>query len=143
MKQRIFQNLTEQVQENTDDMEDSVHETFVSKVLAIEAEVQLVQKLIIFLCRHKPMERHFRLGKVMSPLSQNYNSLAKTFSTLTSIHDQMRPTFDISVQFFGIDWTHLFRISCNLIQITNDVMQRLKERGDDPNFEIDLILPRY
>lgn len=44
---------------------DEVHEAFISKVLEIEAQVQLLVKLVMLLCRHRFMERHARsaLGK--------------------------------------------------------------------------------
>jgi len=58
----------------------------------------------------------------------------------------MRPTFDISVRYFGIDWTHLSRVSRNLIWLTNqiiDVLRRNSESGHNPaeEAEIDLALP--
>ena len=36
------------------------HEAFAEKVLQIENESSLVKKLILFLCRHRLLERHFR-----------------------------------------------------------------------------------
>ncbi len=41
-----------------DDDEDKQAE-FLDKVLEIEAEVKLAKKLMLFLCRHKIMQRHF------------------------------------------------------------------------------------
>jgi hypothetical protein len=62
------------------------------------------------------------------------------FSALSSIQDQMHSTFDISVQFFGLDWHHMFRISCNLVQLVNEMMELSREREE--HFQIDMVIPR-
>ena len=61
---------------------------------------------------------------------------------LSSIQDKMRPTFDISVQFFGLDWPHIFRISSNLVGQVSGIRETLKENGGDISKEISVILPR-
>ena len=53
----------------------------------------------------------------------------------------MRPTFDISVQYFGIDWDHMFRISLHLIQLTEEVAAAFKSMNEENNTEIDIVLP--
>ncbi len=55
----------------------------------------------------------------------------------------MRPTFDISVQYFGIDWHHLTRVSCNLVQLTDEIIQVLRGAEDGANFSVDLVLTRW
>lgn len=62
-------------------------------------------------------------------------------STLVGIQEQMRPTLDISVQFFGIDWNHLFRISDNFLQLTEEIIAIFKD-STDINCEVDVLLPR-
>ena len=51
--------------------------------------------------------------------------LEKQIGLLLSIQNQMYPTFDISVRFFGIDWQHLFRISQGLIQRVEQLSETL------------------
>ncbi len=48
-------------------------------------------------------------------------------SELLCIPDQMRPTFDISVQYFGLDWSHIFRVSANLVQLVDSIIQRIRD----------------
>ena len=50
------------------------------------------------------------------------------FRVLTSIHDKMRTTHDISVRFFGIDWQHMFRISYNLGELVTEMAEFARER---------------
>lgn len=58
----------------------------------------------------------------------------------------MKPTLDISVEFFGIDWNHVFRISQNLVQLVGELLNALKEDaqagGEHNTLEVDLVLPR-
>ena len=53
---------------------------------------------------------------------------------LTSIHDKMRTTHDISVRFFGIDWQHMFRISYNLGELVTEMAELARER--DEHFQV-------
>ena len=56
------------------------------------------------------------------------------FRVLTSIHDKMRTTHDISVRFFGIDWQHMFRISYNLGELVTEMAELARER--DEHFQV-------
>ena len=53
----------------------------------------------------------------------------------------MKPTFDSSVRFFGLDWNHTFRVARNLVELTGAILEVIKDSIDASN-EIDLILPR-
>ena len=53
---------------------------------------------------------------------------------LTTIHDKMRTTHDISVRFFGIDWQHMFRISYNLSELVTEMAELARER--DEHFQV-------
>ncbi len=68
--------------------------------------------------------------------------LSFSFRVLSSIQAQMSATFDISVEFFGIDWLHIKRVSSNLVQLTSELIDALRanEQGWQP--EIDIVLPR-
>ena len=61
------------------------------------------------------------------------------FRILLSVQEQMFPTFDISVRFFGIDWIHIFRVSYNLIQSVDLMCDNLK--GTSTAYT-DVLLPR-
>ncbi len=56
----------------------------------------------------------------------------------------MRPTFDISVQYFGIDWPHISRVARNLVQLTESVVDMVRRGGEDGDGEgdVDLVLTR-
>ena len=56
------------------------------------------------------------------------------FRVLTSIHDKMRTTHDISVRFFGIDWQRMFRISYNLGELVTEMAELARER--DEHFQV-------
>lgn len=117
---RTLQELTMVCQEG--DAEDPEAESeFKNCVQEIGARVKFMQKMVLSLCRHRFMERHF--------------------GALSSIQDKMRPTVDISVQFFGLDWPHVFRISSNLVEQVSDIRETLKENGGDCSKEISVILP--
>ena len=67
----------------------------------------------------------------------NIQKMAATrlvFRVLTSIHDKMRTTHDISVRFFGIDWQHMFRISYNLGELVTEMAELARER--DEHFQV-------
>ena len=72
------------------------------------------------------------------PPSYKYHFLR--FRILKSIQEQMYPTLDISVRFFGIDWLHIFRVSYNLIQSV-DLMADTLVKGTSTAFS-DVLLPR-
>ena len=67
--------------------------------------------------------------------------LEKQMAVLVSVQDQMYPTLDISVRFFGIDWLHIFRVSYNLTQCLN-LMTDTLVKGTSTSFS-DVLLPRY
>jgi hypothetical protein len=58
--------LLEDLRQLTADCQDEVEECgelqdeFVSKTLKIETEVKLARTLVLLLCKHRPLERHFR-----------------------------------------------------------------------------------
>ena len=58
--------VTEDFQEAEDEEErvqEAKQDAFLGKVLEIDSEVKLAKKLMLFLCRHKIMQRHFRCDK--------------------------------------------------------------------------------
>ena len=87
----------------------------------IETHIKIVRNSLLFLCRAYLLE--------------------KQVTILLSIQEQMYPTFDISVRFFGIDWAHIFRVSYNLMQCI-DLMTETLVKGTSTTFT-DVLLPRY
>ena len=66
--------------------------------------------------------------------------LEKQMAIMVSVQDQMYPTLDISVRFFGIDWLHIFRVSYNLVQCLDLITDTLVN-GTSTTFS-DVLLPR-
>lgn len=97
------------------------HDAIINLVVDIETHVKIVRNSLLFLCRSYLLE--------------------KQIGILLSIQEQMYPTFDISVRFFGIDWIHIFRVSYNLIQCV-DLMTDTLIMGTSTAFT-DVLLPRY
>ncbi|TRY64095.1 hypothetical protein TCAL_05756 [Tigriopus californicus] len=127
-----LQSLTDSCREVSSDCNDNISEefsvtekAFVKTVLDIETEVRILKRLVLFLCRHKCLEKH--LG------------------VLNTIPDQMKSSYDISVQFFGIDWPHIFFISNNLIQLISDLVELLKEGqksgSGSGGLDVDVVIP--
>ncbi len=65
-------------------------------------------------------------------------------SILSTIHERMKATMDISVQFFGVDWDHLESVTENMIQVIAE-MSRILRQGSAvaESSQIELLLPRY
>lgn len=95
------------------------HDGIMQQIVDIETQVKIVRNTLLFLCRAYLLD--------------------KQIGMLLSVQDQMYPTFDISVRFFGIDWTHIFRVSFNLIQCV-DLMLDTLVQGTSTAFT-DVLLP--
>ena len=112
---------------------DEVHEAFISKVLEIEAQVKLLVKLVMLLCRHRFMERHARYKLFPeTPTGTKLAGITQPFfpcSFLSTIREQMHTTLDISVAFFGIDWPHLLRVARNLVQLVEGLLFAVREES--------------
>ena len=81
------------------------HEAIAELVQEIGTHVKIVRNSLLFLCRSYLLE--------------------KQIAILVSVQEQIYPTLDISVRFFGIDWKHIFRVSYNLVQSVNLMRETL------------------
>lgn len=92
-------------------------EAIVDLASEIATHAKIVRNSLIFLCRSYLLE--------------------KQIAILVSVQDQMYPTFDISVRFFGIDWGHIFRVSYNLVHCVDLMAEALVN-----DTSTDVLLPR-
>jgi len=96
------------------------HDAIIKLVVEIEQSVKIVRNSLLFLCRTFLLE--------------------KQITVLLSIQEQMYPTLDISVRFFGIDWIHIFRVSYHLKQCVDLMIDTLV--NETSTAFTDVLLPR-
>ena len=126
------------------------HDAIMKLVVDIGTHVKIVRNSLIFLCRSYLMEKQignsifkdpFRKRKCKKMLGKNALILPIFFiAILVSVQEQMYPTFDISVRFFGIDWSHIFRVSYNLIHCVDLMTSSVVESASTALS--DVLLPR-
>ena len=109
---QMLHGLRDLSDESKDSNNDNHQDPIVELAQEISTHAKIVRNSLLFFCRSYLLE--------------------KQIAILVSVQEQMYPTLDISVRFFGIDWKHIFRVSYNLVHCV-DLMTETLVQGSVKN----------